>query len=68
MSEPINNSPIPRQTPEVLSFRAVLVMTQNDGLRPTLESLAAALQTAGLKFVMPADPGGIVVISVNDHQ
>lgn len=55
------------RTPEVLSFRATIVLTKHSGGRPTLEDVETALRKVGVRFVMPADIGGTVVISVNDQ-
>lgn len=55
------------RSPEVLSFRAIVVVTKHNGGKPTLESVEKALRKLGVKFVMPADVSGSVVISVNDQ-
>ncbi len=55
------------RTPEILSFRATIVLTKHAAGRPTLDDLEGALRKIGVRFVMPADVGGSVVISVNDQ-
>ncbi len=60
--------PAADRTPEVLSFRAVIVMTHHAGGKPLLSDVETALIKSNLKFVMPADPSGMIVISLNDVQ
>ncbi len=55
------------RTPEVLSFRATIVITKHSGGKPTLEDVENALRKLDVRFVMPAELGGTVVISVNDQ-
>ncbi len=55
------------RTPEVLSFRATIVITKQRGGKPTLDDVENALRKIGVRFVMPAEIGGTVVISVNDQ-
>lgn len=56
-----------RLSPEVLSFKAVIVMTTAAGTRPTLESVDTALRKLGAKYVMPASVESPIVMSLSDE-
>ncbi len=58
------NEPNTRRT---LSFKAVVVMTTNTGIEPTLKDVNTALEKRGYAFSMPADVSAPVVISLNDQ-
>ena len=67
MNEPVKRHPETNDR-RVLSFKAVIVMTLNHGVEPTLRDIEAALKRSGLTFVMPAGVEAPIVIALNDRD
>lgn len=50
----------------VRSWKAVIVVTRNDGIEPDLGDLEILMKKYGLAYGMPGQPEAPIVISIND--